>query len=1005
MKKLVAQIFSLFCISFFISNCAVSNKNASVKGGSVNDTVHKFDQKDLGVLSGSRKDKFPFLKDSEGETKWVDSVYKQMDFNERVGQLFMVAAYSNKDSVHFNAIDKLIKNYKIGGLIFFQGGPVRQAKLTNRFQAASKLPLFIGIDAEWGLSMRLDSTYRFPWNMTLGAIKDKMLIQKVGQQMGLESKRVGVHFNFAPVLDINTNPKNPIIGFRSFGEDKVNVTSSAIALMKGVQNQGVFSTGKHFPGHGDTETDSHYSLPVVNFSKERFENVELYPYKQMFNEGLVSVMVAHLNVPSLEPRQNYPSSISYNIVTNILQKDLGFDGLIFTDALNMKAASNYRKPGEIDLEAFLAGNDVLLFPEDVPTAVEKICVAYQDSLVSEERLAYSVKKILKFKYKAGLSHYQPVKTDNIYSDINPSQNDALQYQLFENAITVLKNKEEILPIKNLANNKIAYVKLGDDTNSPFVTTLKKYTEVTEVGDVNVDSLNVKLKAFNTVIVGFHKSDRAWKKHDFNEVELRWLQEISRNNKVILDVFTKPYSLSAISNFDDIEALVVSYQNSDIAQQVSAELLFGAIEAKGKLPVSVNETYKVNDGLSTQKLNRLGFTAAENVGMDPKVLSKIDAIAQNAIDKKMTPGAQVLVARRGKVIYQKSFGYHTYDNLVKVQNSNVYDVASLTKILATLPNVMQAYDAHKVNLDTRLGSMLPIFENTDKKDIPFKDLLSHYARFEAWIPFYKSTLDSNKMPMEQYYRKTAEAGFSKQVADSLFIRDDYQDTIMRAIADSKLLPKKEYKYSDFTFIILKEYLEKTTHKSLDILAYENFYKILGTSSTSYNPLQKFPKNEIPPTEIDTYFRHQLIQGYVHDMAAAMEGGIGGHAGLFSNSIDIAKIMQMYLQKGNYGGHEFFSEKTFSDFNTCYFCAEGNRRALGFDKQQLPGTQGPTCNCVSSSSFGHTGFTGTYAWADPETEIVYIFLSNRTYPDSAVNNLSKANVREDIQRVIQQAITDK
>ncbi|MNX17943.1 putative lipoprotein YbbD precursor [compost metagenome] len=849
--------------------------------------------------------------------------------------------------------------------------------------------------------MRLDSTYRYPWNMTLGAIQDLKLIEKVGEKMGKESKRMGIHFNFAPVLDINTNPKNPIIGNRSFGENKVTVADKAIALMTGVQNQGVFSTGKHFPGHGNTSTDSHHSLPTVNYSKEHIDMVELYPYKRMFDEGLVSVMVGHLNVPSLELRENYPSSLSYNVVTNVLQKDLGFDGLIFTDALNMKGVSNFKKPGDVDLEAFLAGNDILLFAENVPLAIEKICQAYENGFIPEERLALSVKKILHYKYKAGLNKYKPIITENLYNDINPKENDALQYQLFENATTVLKNKDEILPIKSLANNKIAYVKLGDDDGSSFITTLKKYTEISEVSAPTIDSLNLKLKEFTTVIVGFHKSDKAWRNHDFTQTELFWLQEIAKNNNVILDVFAKPYSLLPIASFDEIEGLIVSYQNSAISQEVAAELIFGAIDAKGKLPVSINDNFKVNDGLSTQKLNRLGFTAPENVGMSSAKLSQIDVLAQKAISGKMAPGIQVLVARKGKVIYQKSFGYYTYDATEKVTNATVYDVASLTKILSTLPNVMQQYDQQKINMETTLGTMLPIFNNSDKQDIRFKELLSHYAGLIAWIPFYKETIDNAGIPLEKYYRKTPNEQFSKQVADSLYIRNDYHDTIMRMIVDSKLSLKKEYKYSDFTFMILRDYLERATAKKIDVLSFENFYKPLGANNTMYNPLQKMEKSAIPPTEIDTYFRHQVIQGYVHDMAAAMEGGIAGHAGIFSNAMDVAKIMQMYLQKGNYGNHQYFSEKTFNDFNTCYFCQEGNRRGVGFDKPQL-GTEGPTCGCASMTSFGHTGFTGTMAWADPENEIVYIFLSNRTFPNDPKNMLSKENIREDIQKVIYEAI---
>jgi len=989
MKNSVVKTLFLSCLFIFAVSC-VSKKKVITKPVEVVVTPIK-----------PLDDKYDF--DSESQKKWVDSVYNKLTFDERIGQLFMIAAYSNKDSVHANKIDKLIRDSKVGGVIFFQGGPVRQAILTNRFQSKSRLPLLIANDAEWGLSMRLDSTYRYPWNMTLGAIRDSKLIEKVGIQMGEQSKRMGIHFNFAPVLDINTNPKNPVIGFRSFGEDKVNVAESASAFVKGYQSTGLLATGKHFPGHGDTDVDSHLALPTVSFSKERFNDVEFYPYKKLFSEGLASVMVAHLNVPSLEPSQNVPSSVSYNIVTNVLKNQLQFKGLIFTDALNMKAASNFRKPGEIDLEAFLAGNDILLCPENVPVAEETIRKAYHDTLISEERLAYSVKKILKYKYKVGLNSYKPVSIPNLYNEINTPANDALQYELYKNAITVLKNKNELLPINKLENNKIAYVKLGDDANSSFVTTLKKYTEITEVSDANVDSLNVKLQNYNTVIVGFHKSDKAWKKQEFSETELLWLQEIAKKNIVILDVFAKPYSLLPIATFDEIEGVVLSYQNSDVAQVVSAELLFGAIEAKGKLPVSINTHFKVNDGLSTEKLNRLGFSTPENVGMNSATMSKIDNFANFAITNKMTPGIQILVARKGKVIYQKSFGYHTYENKVKVVNSDIYDVASLTKILATLPNVMQQYDQKKINMETTLGTMLPIFANSDKQDIHFKELLSHYARFQAWIPFYEGTLDSSKKPSAKYYRKVADNQFSKQVADSLFIRNDYHDTIMKKIIESKLIPKKEYKYSDFTFIILKDYLERVTGKKLDVLVQENFYNSLGMNNTTFNPLKKFNKYIIPPTENDTYFRHQILQGYVHDMEAAMEGGVGGHAGIFSNTMDIAKIMQMYLQKGSYGNQRYFSEKTFTDFNTCYFCSEGNRRGIGFDKPQQPGMAGPTCGCASLTSFGHTGFTGTMTWADPETEIVYVFLSNRTFPGTnATNTLSKENIREDIQRVIYDAI---
>ena len=997
MKQFLFRIAVFSALLFLVTNCSTTKDKKSVvtlsKAGIAED-----EEIYIPHIKSERKNYFP---ETLAENQWVDSIYNQMTFEDKVGQLFMVAAYSNKDSVHTNAIKKLVRDYKIGGVIFFQGGPRRQARLTNQYQSLAKVPLFVGIDAEWGMSMRLDSTFRYPFNMTLGAIKDLKLVEKVGVAMAKESKRMGVHFNFAPVLDINTNPKNPIIGFRSFGENKVSVAEHAIALMNGTQGQGIFATGKHFPGHGDTATDSHYALPVVNASADHIEKVELYPYKRMFDEGLVSVMVAHLNVPSLEPREGYPTSISQPVVTNLLKNEMGFEGLIFTDALNMKGASNFKKPGDIDLEAFMAGNDILLFAENVPLAVDKIRVAFQEGTISENRLAESVKKILRYKFKAGLNRYKPVEEINLYNELNPKSNLSLQYELYENAVTVVKN-EAVLPIRNL-NQKIAYVKIGEDQNSAFVNTLKKYTDVTEVADVNADSLLVKLANFETVIIGYHKSDKTWwKSYEFTEAELQLIAKISEQKKVILDCFTKPYSLSKISNFEAIEGVIVSYQNTEVAQEVSAELIFGAIESKGKLSVSINDEYKAGHGLTTESLNRLGFSTPENMGMSSEKLNQIEKLANKAIDGKMAPGMQILVARKGKVIYQKSFGYQTYDNKTKVKNTDLYDVASLTKMVATLPNVMQLYDRKKVNLETTLGEMLPSFQGSNKAGITFKTLLSHYGQLQAWIPFYKATVGADKKPLERYYRKTAVPGFSKRVCDSLYLRDDYHDSIMKQIIDSPLLDKKEYKYSDFTFIILKQYLEKKTGKSLDQLTYENFYQSLGMNNTLYNPLTKFDKNVIAPTEDDTYFRQTTVQGYVHDMEAAMEGGVAGHAGVFSNALDVAKMMQLFLQKGQYGGVSYFSPETFDVFNTCHFCTEGNRRGLGFDKPQLSGG-GPTCGCVSKSSFGHTGFTGTIAWADPETEIVYVFLSNRTYPDSNLpNKLSKENIREDIQKVIQDAI---
>lgn len=954
-------------------------------------------------INFSEKEKIE-VKDIYEEQRWIDSVYKKMTFDERVGQLFMVAAYSNKDEAHYKSIDKLVTDYKIGGLIYFQGGPVRQAILTNRYQSKSKLPMMVGIDAEWGLSMRIDSTFKYPWNMTLGAIKDNSLIEKMGEQMAEQSKRLGINFTFSPVVDINTNPNNPIIGNRSFGETRENVTNKALAYMNGLQSNGVFATAKHFPGHGDTSSDSHTTLPTIAFTKERIDSVEVYPYKKLIEKGLASVMVAHLNVPSLESQANLPSSLSSKIVTNFLKNDLKFEGLIFTDALNMKGASNFKQPGDIDLAAFLAGNDVLLFSEDVPKAVLKFKEAYKKKTLTEKRLAYSVKKILKYKFKAGLKNYKPIALENLYNDLNKAEYDALNEKLFENAITTLQNVGDIIPIASLKTEKIAYVKIGDDFNEVFIKSLNEYTKVDDISGSSIETILSKLQDYTKVIIGFHKVDNIWKKNNPTSEEIRWINSISKQNKTILTFFTRPYSLPTTIDYSTLDGVIMAYQNNNFTQKIVSEIIFGSTSSKGRLPVSINNNFSVNTGFDTKEIKRLGFDSPENVGMDGSKLAQIDSIINGAIKDNMTPGAQIVVARRGKVIYQKSFGNHTYKNNIPVKDDDLYDVASLTKVLSTLPNLMQLYDRGEVTLNDKLGDMLPVFKGSNKEDATLINMLTHQARFQPWEPFYVKTLDATKHPNSKYYRKIPSKEFPFKVAENLYIRKDFNDTIINTIAKSTLRATKEYKYSDFSFILLKEYLELKTQKKLDILANENFYSLMGMNHTTYKPLEKFSVGQIIPTEEDNYYRYQTVQGNVHDMAAAMQGGVSGHAGLFSNALDVAKMMQMYLQNGVYGNNRFFSEKTMNAFNTCYYCDEDNRRGVGFDKPQL-GNAGPTCGCVSMTSFGHTGFTGTMAWADPEKEIVYVFLSNRTYPDSnAANRLSRANIRENIQKIIYESIRD-
>ncbi|WP_298263962.1 glycoside hydrolase family 3 N-terminal domain-containing protein [uncultured Lutibacter sp.] len=946
-------------------------------------------------------------KDTLAQQKWVDTMLSSMTLDEKIGQLFMVAAYSNKDKNHEKFIANLIEKYHIGSLIFFQDDPIKQAELTNKYQALSKIPLLIGIDGEWGLNMRLKDTYRFPWNMTLGAINENSLITAFGVQVGKHCKRLGIHMNFAPVVDVNTNPENPIIGNRSFGENYLNVANKSVAFTKGLQSEHVLASAKHFPGHGDTATDSHHTLPTVDFAKERLDSIELVPYKKTFEAGIAGVMVAHLSIPSLEPTTSLPSSLSKNIVTGLLKNELGFQGLIITDALNMKASANFASSEEINLAAILAGNDVLDVPLNIPETVIRFKEALQTGELTEERLDYSVRKILKTKYWAGLNSYKPIETQNLLADLNSFENELLHRKLIEHSITLLKNKEAILPIKELDKKKIAYVKLGDGENDSFISMLRNYDNIDVISSDNLDELISKLKSYNLVIIGYHKSNtNPWKNYKFNNKELVWLYEIARTNKVVLNIFASPYSLLQIKTFENIEGLVVSYQNSELSQEISAQIIFGALEAKGKLPVSINNTFAEGEGLKSTSLKRLAYSIPEEVGLSSKKLNKIDSMANIVIKDQMAPGLQVLVARKGKVVYRKSFGYHTNEKKEKVKNYDIYDVASLTKILATLPLIMELEEQHVFQLETKLGELLPSLKNSNKDTLTVKEILSHTARLKAWIPFYNKTLDSiTKKPSEEYYQKKMSSRYNIKVADKLYLRNDYKDSINFIVKTAEQRERNGYKYSDLTFFIFKQYIEDYYKKDLNALTQNHFYKPLGANRTTYLPLSTLPKSSIVPTEIDDYYRYQLVHGYVHDMGAAMQNGIGGHAGLFSNANDVAKIMQMYLQKGYYGGKRYFLPSTMDKFNHRYFEKQEVRRGLGFDKPQIKENEKATCGCVSDKSFGHSGFTGTYTWADPETEIVYVFLSNRVYPTMENKKLIKSNIRTEIQQYIQEAIINE
>lgn len=957
------------------------------------------------VIQDKKSEKF-FL---DTDTQWVDSVFNSLTPDERIAQLFMVAAYSNKNAAHEAQISDLIKKYNIGGLIFMQGGPKRQIRLVNKYQSEAKTPLLLAIDGEWSISMRLDSSLRYPRQMMMGAIKDDRLIYEFGKQVAKECKAVGIQVNFAPVIDVNNNPNNPVINSRSFGEDKYNVARKGLMYVKGMQDNDVLATGKHFPGHGDTDTDSHKTLPIINHSYKRIDSLELFPFKELINQGMGAVMVAHLYIPAIDSTANRATTLSPKVVTGLLKDSLGFEGLIFTDALNMNGVSKYYKPGEVEVKALIAGNDVLLFPEDVPKAIIEIRKAIRDSLISEKEINRRCKKILKAKYRTGLSNFTPIDTSNIYTKTNSSEAKLLLRKITENALTLIKNNDSIIPVKNLESKKMASVAFGANKETAFQQYLRLYADVKSIqlpkkGSQNKwDIIRKGLEQYDIVFVSTHNTNRS-PKYNFgvSSQSIDFIEELASKTNVVLNLQANPYALNAFET-KNIKSILVSYNDRELTQELAAQLCFGGIAAKGMLPVSVGEEFPVGTSIETDSCFRLKYTIPEELGINTDILKAVDSIVYDAIEEKATPGAQLLIAKKGKVFYHKAFGYHTYDKKRPVNIFDLYDLASITKITASTVSLMKLYEEGKFSLDSKLGDYLPELDTTDKADLSVLDVLTHQARLTPWIPFYYYTLDEDNNFLDSICCNKESELYSVKVCDDVYITEAFRDSMYRRISESELREKKEYKYSDVGYYLFHKIIENLSGEKLNDFVYNHFYASLGAYTMGYLPLQRFDKENIVPTQNDDVFRKQLIQGYVHDPGAAMLGGVAGHAGVFSNANDLAKFMQMLLNKGSYADKKYFNPQTVETYTSCPFCGDDNRRGIGFDKPQMDYNKyGPTCQCVSGLSFGHTGFTGTIAWADPDKEIVYIFLSNRINPDQENKKLIKMDVRTKIQEVIYKAL---
>ncbi len=935
--------------------------------------------------------------------QWVDSVFNSLSKEERIAQLMVIRAHSNLGADHVAKVANDIQKYNIGALCFFQGGPVRQANLTNAYQGMAKTPLMITIDAEWGLGMRLDSVTKFPYQLTLGALSDDDIVYRMGVAVGEQCKRIGVHVNYAPVVDINNNPKNPVIGFRSFGEDKNKVARLGIAYMKGMQDAGIMACAKHFPGHGDVDVDSHFDLPVVNKSVSQLNETELMPFKALFDAGVGSVMIAHLSLPAVDNTKNKATSISKKTVTDLLKDSLGYKGLTFTDALEMKGVAKYFPGGKIAVGALIAGNDMLCLPESVPETIKAVKKAIRKKKLSWNDINVKVKKVLMAKYDLGLHEVKPINTNNLLEDLNAKTNQ-IRYEAAKLSLTVLNNgKEKIsIPVNKNENKKIAYIGIGISDLNAFGKRLKEdynadvflFSYKNGADNAREISSSIEKGNYDVVIAGIHNyNNRPANNYGISAAAIDLWKKLNGSKTTSL-VFG---NVLAAENFCEANSLVACYQDDDITQQAAADLLEGKIVSMGRLPVSVCN-FKFGDGVVH------GGVKPMKASISKDKFGAIDSIVADAINKKAFPGCVVMALHKGKIIYNKAFGNYEYERSPAVDVESIFDLASVTKISATTLAVMKLYEEGKLDLKKYLGNYLPVVRGTDKASLQIDDILLHQAGLVPFIPFYKETIDSaSGIPNPSIYSDKLKTGFTIRVAENLYLRNDWEDTIMTRILKSPLSAKNKYVYSDNDFIFLGKIVEELTSMPLNEYVEKNFYRRMGMQTTGFKPRTKFAVNKIVPTESEPHFRRQLIQGDVHDEGASLFGGIAGHAGLFSDAYDLAILYQMLLNGGTFNGERYLKEETIKYFTSYH--SDVSRRGFGFDKPEKDNATRPEpypALSASPETFGHTGFTGTCVWVDPQYDLIYIFLSNRVNPTRDNPRFGQMNIRPKIHEVIYSAI---
>ena len=950
--------------------------------------------------------------------RWVDNKLQSMTLKQKIGQLFIhtVAPYttqSNKQN-----ISDAVKGYGIGGLLFSGGEIGKQIELTNYAQSMAEIPLLITFDGEWGLAMRLKGTPSFPRNRVLGCIQNDTLLYEYGKEVARQLREIGVHVNFAPVADIDNNPKNPVINTRSFGSDRENVARKVVAYSRGLQDGGVLAVCKHFPGHGDTEVDSHKSLPVLPFTRERLDSIELYPFRKAIEAGVGGMMVGHLNVTSLD---NKAASVSHAVVTELLKNELHFSGLVFTDALEMKGISSNPY---VSAQALIAGNDMVLAPRNLKRELDGVLKAVKEGKITEDEINEKCRKVLTYKYAFGLDRRPVVAKEGVMARINKSYTNDLMNRIKTSAVTIIKDSDEMLPLDlSLSGTVVLNVSSTLSETYPFYNQINDTYPVTWL-HANLDSLQYlkkKITPAQRIIVAVYTS----KVDKYKKV----LAELAKGKPTILICFN---SHKVLQKLDDVvaqsSAVVLAHSDDKPVQKFVAEMLLGNKRVDGRLSVDYNDEYTAGLGVVVDPDKPRRYKP-EEFGMDSKELARIDSIAMYGIENGAYPGCHVLVWKNGYPVYNKCFGTHTYESDRKVKENDLYDLASLTKTTATMLAVMKLYDDGKLNLTDKISNYVPEMKSTNKENITIQELLYHESGLPAYLPFYKKAIDT-KSCKGGMYKKYKDANhsvkvannlyictnysflpewvsdketseYSLRVSDNMYIKPEFKSVILKEIADTPL-KGHSYRYSCLNFMLLKEAVENISGMPMDEFLEENFYKPMGLVHTMYNPLKRYSKDEIIPTVKEDFLRKGPVHGYVHDEAAAMLGGVSGNAGLFSTAKEVATIYQMLLDKGVMGDRRYLTRATCELFLTMK--SKNSRRGLGFDKPDKEKPENGYCAPETPASvFGHTGFTGTCAWADPDNDLVFVFLCNRIYPNPCDRkNLMKLKIRPAIQQAIYQAI---